>query len=160
MPVTQLNGSLNMSWKKSLSVTSQEKKSLFLIKEKKNVTFSFWKKKKLIRKKNHTLPLVLNGSSLIWFGPWECRLLRLNPSILKLFNCNFHPLGVAPRWRDPQLQVSKYYLELTKWRSKIFKYCWFLTFYRQQVCQLICNMLEIYVKRECNRSRGRSADNV
>ena len=38
--LSQLNGSLNMSWKKSLSVISQEKNCLFLIREKKNVMFS------------------------------------------------------------------------------------------------------------------------
>ena len=26
---------------------------------------------------------------------------------VKLFNWNFHPLKVVPRWRDPQLQVGE-----------------------------------------------------
>ena len=30
----------------------------------------------------------------------------VNPLTAKLFNCNFHPLEVVSRWRDPQLQVS------------------------------------------------------
>ena len=42
MPVLQLNDYSNMSWKKSLSVTSQEKNCLFLIREK-NVMFFCWK---------------------------------------------------------------------------------------------------------------------
>ena len=37
-----------------------------------------------------------------------------NLLITKLFNCNFHPLEVVSRWRDPQLQVSKNYSNLTK----------------------------------------------
>ena len=64
MPVLQLNASLNMSWKKSLSVTSQEKNSLFLIKEKKKLCFLVeGGGDNLVRKKKHT-PLVLNGPPL------------------------------------------------------------------------------------------------
>ena len=29
-----------------------------------------------------------------------------NPLTAKLFNLNFHPLGVVFRWRDPQFQVN------------------------------------------------------
>ena len=28
-----------------------------------------------------------------------------NPLTAKLFNLNFHPLGVVSRWRDPQLKM-------------------------------------------------------
>ena len=49
--------------------------------------------------------------------------LRLNPLTAKLFNLNFHPLEVVSRWRDPQLQVSENYSDLTLWRSTVFKYC-------------------------------------
>ena len=49
---------------------------------------------------------------------------HINPLIAKLFNLNFHPLEVVSRWRDPQLQVSENYSDLTKWRSTIFKSCW------------------------------------
>ena len=35
--------------------------------------------------------------------------LWINPFIAKLFNCNFHPLGVVSRWRDQQLKVSENY---------------------------------------------------
>ena len=52
---------------------------------------------------------------------------RLNPLHAKLFNLNFHPLEVLSRWRDPQLQVSENYLDLTKWRSTVFKYCWLMS---------------------------------
>ena len=38
-----------------------------------------------------------------------------NPLTAKLFNCNFHPLEVVSRWRDPQLQVSEN-SDLTKWK--------------------------------------------
>ena len=33
----------------------------------------------------------------------------------ELFNSNFHPLEVVSHWRDPQLQVSENYSDLTKW---------------------------------------------
>ena len=51
--------------------------------------------------------------------------ISLNPLTLnaKLFNWNFHPLEIVSRWRDPQLQVSENYLDLTKWRSTVLKYC-------------------------------------
>ena len=51
----------------------------------------------------------------------------INPSTAKLFNLNFHPLEVVSRWRDPQLQVSENYSDLTKWRSTVFKYCWLMS---------------------------------
>ena len=44
-----------------------------------------------------------------------------NPLPTKLFNLNFHPLGVVSRERDPQFQVSENYSDLTKLRSTIFK---------------------------------------
>ena len=37
-----------------------------------------------------------------------------NPLTAKLLNLNFHPLEVVSRWRDPQLQVSENYSDLTK----------------------------------------------
>ena len=49
-----------------------------------------------------------------------------NPFTAKLFNLNFHPHEVVSRWRDPQLQVSENYSDLTKWRSTIFKSCWLM----------------------------------
>ena len=38
-------------------------------------------------------------------------VVRINPLTAKLFNLNFHPLEVVPRWRDPQqhVQVSENY---------------------------------------------------
>ena len=45
------------------------------------------------------------------------------PLTAKLFNLNFHPLEVVSRCRDPQLQVSENYSDLTNWRSTVFKYC-------------------------------------
>ena len=54
-------------------------------------------------------------------------ILTLSPLTAKLFNLNFHPLEAVPRWRDPQLQVSENYSDLTKWRSTLFKYCWLMS---------------------------------
>ena len=51
----------------------------------------------------------------------------INPLTAKLFNLNFHPLKFVSRWRDPQLQVSENYLDLTRWRSTVFKYCWLMS---------------------------------
>ena len=51
----------------------------------------------------------------------------INPLTAKLFSLNFHPLEVVLRWRDPQLQVSENCSDLTKWRSTVFKYCWFMS---------------------------------
>ena len=48
---------------------------------------------------------------------------RFNPLTAKLFNLNFHQLEVVSRSRDPQLQVSENYSDLTKWGSTIFKSC-------------------------------------
>ena len=53
--------------------------------------------------------------------------MSFNPSTAKLFNLNFHPLEVVSRWRDPQLQVSENYSDLTKWRSTLFKSCWLMS---------------------------------
>ena len=55
------------------------------------------------------------------------RLKRFNPLTAKLFNLNFHPLEVVSRWRDPQLQVSENYSNMTKSRSTVFKYCWLMS---------------------------------
>ena len=41
----------------------------------------------------------------------------LNPLTAKLFNLNFHRLEVVSRSRDPQLQMSDNYSDLTKWSS-------------------------------------------
>ena len=45
----------------------------------------------------------------------------------KLFNWNFHSFEVVSRWRDPQLQASENYADLTKWRSTIFKSYWLMS---------------------------------
>ena len=50
-----------------------------------------------------------------------------SPLTAKLFNLNFHPLEIVSRWRDPQLQVSENYSDLTKWRSTVFKSCWLMS---------------------------------
>ena len=49
------------------------------------------------------------------------------PLAAKIFNFNFHPPEVVSCWRDPQLQVSENYSDLTKWGSTVFKYCWFMS---------------------------------
>ena len=46
-----------------------------------------------------------------------------NPFTAKWFNLNFHPLKVVFRWRDPQLQVSENYSDLTKCWSTLFTSC-------------------------------------
>ena len=46
-----------------------------------------------------------------------------NPLTARLFNWNFHPLEDVSRRRDPQLQVSENYSDLTKWMWTIFKPC-------------------------------------
>ena len=51
----------------------------------------------------------------------------LNPLTAKLFNLNFHPPEVVSRWRDPKLQVSENYSDLTKWRSTLFKSRWLMS---------------------------------
>ena len=42
------------------------------------------------------------------------RWTDVNLLAAKLFNWNFHPLEVVSRLRDPQLQVSENYSDLTK----------------------------------------------
>ena len=54
-------------------------------------------------------------------------VLWVNSLTAKLFNLTFHPLEVVSRWRDPQLQVSENYSDLTKWRLTVFKYCWLMS---------------------------------
>ena len=56
----------------------------------------------------------------------------LNPLTAKLFNWNFHPLEVVSRWRDPQLQVSDNYSDLTRWRSTFFK-SWLMSLFQMLV---------------------------
>ena len=51
----------------------------------------------------------------------------INPLTAKLFNLDFHPLEVVSRWRDPQLQVSENYSDLTKWGPTVFKSCWLMS---------------------------------
>ena len=53
--------------------------------------------------------------------------INVNPLTAKLFNLNVHPLEFVSRWRDPQLQVSENYSDLTKWRSTLSKYCWLMS---------------------------------
>ena len=45
---------------------------------------------------------------------WLTGNSAFNSLTAKLFNLNFHPLEVDSRWRDPQLQVSENYSDLTK----------------------------------------------
>ena len=62
------------------------------------------------------------------------QLFPLNPLTTKLFDHNFHSLEVVSRWRDPQLQVSENYSDLTKWRSSVFKYCWLMSHFIFVTC--------------------------
>ena len=63
------------------------------------------------------------------------------PLTAKLFNLNLYLLEVVSRWRDPQLQVSENYSDLTKWRSTLFKYCWLMSHFIFNMCKrwyLLC----------------------
>ena len=62
----------------------------------------------------HVLVFVLDPGPI--FNP-------LTALTAELFNWNFHPLEVVSRGRDPQLQVRGNYLDLTKWKSNLFKSC-------------------------------------
>ena len=72
----------------------------------------------------HTSNSVINDGLMAIFN--EC-LRLINSLTAKLFNLNFHPLEVVSRWRDPQLQVSENYSDVTIWRSTFFKYCWLMS---------------------------------
>ena len=61
------------------------------------------------------------------FNAGARRWPNINPLTAKLFYWNFHPLEVVSRLRDPQLQVSENYSDLTKWRSTVFKYCYLMS---------------------------------
>ena len=86
---------------------------------------------------------------LVMCAPWSRDEIRVetltvgtslvNPLPAKLFNLNFHPLEVVSRWRDPQLQVSENYSDLTKWRSTVFKYCWLMS---QFLHPMVLNVLK------------------
>ena len=55
-----------------------------------------------------THPLLVK---LIYHQP--AAVTRFNPLTATLFKLNFHSLEVVSRWRDPQLQVSENYSDLT-----------------------------------------------
>ena len=57
----------------------------------------------------------------------QSQIGQVKPLTAKLFNLNFHLLEVVSRWRDPQLQVSENYSDLTNWRSTLFKSCWLMS---------------------------------
>ena len=60
-------------------------------------------------------------------GPTLSHKVDFNHLTAKLFNLNFYPLEVMSRWRDPQLQVSENYSDLTEGRSTLFKYRWLMS---------------------------------
>ena len=55
----------------------------------------------------------------------SCKVSPFNRLIIQ---SEFHPREIVSRWRDPQLQVSENYSDLTKWRSTVFKYCWLMSY--------------------------------
>ena len=73
------------------------------------------------------VPMMYLNATLPNSHATKSTLLCFNPLTANLFNPNFHPLEVVSRWRDPQLQVSKNYSDLTKWRSTVFKSCWLMS---------------------------------
>ena len=74
-------------------------------------------------------------------------LNMLNPLTAKLINLNFHPPEVVSRWRDPQLQVSENYADLTKWRStRIYAAPAVKRLKRWNICiQNICFIIAYYI---------------
>ena len=82
---------------------------------------------------------VLTSDSGVKVNPHD---VRVNPLTAKLINFNFHSLEVVSRWRDPQLQVSENYSDLTKWRSTLFKSCWLMSHF-------ILNMYTKYIYLKC-----------
>ena len=69
------------------------------------------------------------------YSTWSIPTLKVlkslaRPLTVKLFNCNFHSLGVVSRLRDPQLHVSENYVDLTKMEVKNFQILLiYVTFY-------------------------------
>ena len=55
---------------------------------------------------------------------------------------NFYLLEVVSRWRDPQLQVSENYSDLTKWRSTLFKSCWLMSHFIFNIFKMWYSMSE------------------
>ena len=51
---------------------------------------------------------------------------RVNLLTAELFNCDFHPLEIVSCLRDPQLQVTENYLDLTKWRLLLIEVTFYL----------------------------------
>ena len=85
-----------------------------------------WKKEKqTTTKMSLSCNVVLHNS----YRAYKTNGYIFNPLTAKLFNPNFYPLEVVSRWRDPQLQVSENYSDLTKWRSIVLKYCWFMSYF-------------------------------
>ena len=75
-------------------------------------------------------PRVNYSTQLLYFTVSQLNMWcrpTFNPLAAQLFNLNFHPLAVVSRRRDPQLQVSENYLDLTKWKSTLFKSCWLMS---------------------------------
>ena len=58
------------------------------------------------------------------YSPSRWSVLCFNiPLTTRLFSCNFHPLEVVSRWRDPQLQVGENYSDLYKQKLTVLYYC-------------------------------------
>ena len=65
-----------------------------------------------------------------WYHVGNMVLRQFNHMTTKLYSWNFHSLEVVSCWRDPQLQASENYSNLTKWRSLILKSCWLVSLKR------------------------------
>ena len=65
-------------------------------------------------------PFVMISNCQKLYGLYK-NISHINPLTAKLFNRNFYPLEVVSRWRDPQLQVSDNYSDLTKWEVNCFQ---------------------------------------
>ena len=73
----------------------------------------------------------------------------------KSFNWNFHSLEVVSRWRNPQLQVSENYTDLTKWSYQFQILLIYVTFYLWHVKKVVLIMrIKKLKKIEHNRDTG------
>ena len=112
----------------------------------------------LLMQSNHLITLLKNRRPGRTTANTGCRAnvdLKLRrrpiiyPSTAKFINWNFHPLEVVSRWRDPQLQVSENYSDLTKWRSAVTRCCWLMSPFIFHM--LVLNFLAKTLKNECYR---------
>ena len=90
----------------------------------------FYMKKRNMKKRNMKKAIITDNrlECILICSTSSVKMMLYQPFNRRIiFNLNFHSLEVVARWRDPQLQVSENYSDLTKWRSSVFKYCWLMS---------------------------------